>query len=143
MAKMSFSIEGVVVSANRQGGRSSGGVGVMLPVRTLSEPNSRRHWAKASKMSREQRTAFAMNVKAVAWAVRFPCVVTLTRFTPGSEGLDDDNLPPALKHCRDGVADGLGFDDSRKAPITWRYAEVTGADDYAVRAEITWRGGDC
>lgn len=49
-----------------------------------------------------------------------PCVVRLTRLSPGT--LDDDNLRGALKAVRDGVADRLGVDD-RDPRVTWEYAQ--------------------
>ena len=70
--------------------------------------------------------------------VSFPVVVRLTRVAP-SNGLDDDNLRPALKSVRDGIADALGVDD-RDPRVSWEYGQLRGrAREYAVEVEIRRR----
>ncbi len=83
-----------------------------LPIRTVSEPNCRGHWAAKARRARDHRTVVGLAVRAEMRAMvpfPIPCVVTLTRIAPRT--LDDDNLRGALKACRDGVADALGIDD--------------------------------
>lgn len=77
---------------------------------------------------RLQRRTAAMLVPGC----QLPCVVTLTRISPRL--LDDDNLRPALKAVRDGVADRLGVDD-RDPRVEWRYAQRKGAQK-AVEVEM-------
>lgn len=61
--------------------------------------------------------------------------VTLTRMSPGT--LDDDGTPDALKNARDGVADWLGIDDSKRGGVEWRYQqEKTAAGVHRVRVEV-------
>lgn len=90
---------------------------VMLPLKSVSEPNHRGHWAIRARRSREFRHV----AKAMVLAHPLPCIVTLTRYSPGT--LDDDNLRGALKAIRDGVADKLGVPDNDPR-IEWRYAQA-------------------
>lgn len=103
---------------------------VTLPISTVSESNRRDHWTARAKRSRDNRTvARVMFAKA-----RFDAtgeiylgghaVVTLTRISPRM--LDDDNLRPALKAVRDGIADALQIDD-RDPRVQWRYDQRNGA----------------
>lgn len=97
-------------------GMKPAGVEVILPVQTVSEANRRDHWAvKAKRVKRHRLVA-----RAMCPAMGLPCVVRLTRLSPGT--LDDDNLRGALKAVRDGVADRLGVDD-RDPRVTWEYAQ--------------------
>lgn len=67
-----------------------------------------------------------------------PAVVTMTRISPGT--LDDDNLRPALKSIRDGIADAFGVKDNDPR-IEWRYAQERGKPKaYAVRIRIETKG---
>jgi len=118
-------------------GRKSGLVQLDLPLRTVSI-NRTGKLREHMKRKREHRLVTAMKLKPMVREVCFPCVVTLTRLSRGRAELDDDNIRPALKHVRDGVADALGHDDSKKAPITWEYAQIVRATDNAVRIEIRW-----
>lgn len=101
---------------------------VHLPIATVSESNRRDHWRVKAKRVRLQRRTAAMLVPGC----QLPCVVTLTRISPRL--LDDDNLRPALKAVRDGVADRLGVDD-RDPRVEWRYAQRKGAQK-AVEVEM-------
>lgn len=65
----------------------------------------------------------ARAVEAVLCGQGGAVVVTLTRIAPGT--LDDDNLRPAMKAVRDGVADALGVDD-RDPAVHWQYAQHRG-----------------
>ena len=61
-----------------------------------------------------------------------PVVITLTRVSPRE--LDDDNLRPALKSARDGIADWLQVDD-RDPRVKWEYAQERGKPK-GVRVEV-------
>lgn len=111
------------------------GVDVVLPLRTVSEPNVRGHWAVKSQRARNQRWV-ARHLVSGAELPRPPLVVTLCRVSP--RRLDDDNLRGALKHVRDGVADALGIDDGSDL-VEWRYAQVAkikSAEKFAVWVRI-------
>lgn len=92
---------------------------LLLPIRTVSEPNVRQHWAARARRVSEQRMVARVAVRAakVRDLVR---AVQLTRLAP--RHLDDDNLQAALKAVRDGVADALGINDG-DAAVRWRYAQ--------------------
>lgn len=49
-----------------------------------------------------------------------PARILLVRLSAGT--LDDDNLRPALKSVRDGIADRLGIADNDPR-VTWDYAQ--------------------
>lgn len=102
-----------------------------VPVRLVSLPNAREHWATKAKRAKKQREAARMCALActlfgdiaAAIAGGVPLVVTITRIAPRQ--LDDDNLSGSAKHVRDGTADALGIDD-RDARVQWRYAQAKG-----------------
>lgn len=104
---------------------------VVLPIKTVSEMNVRTHWAaRAQRANLHRRTA-----RALVKPHSLPCVVTLTRMSPGT--LDDDNLRSAAKFCRDGIADALGVDDNDPR-VEWRYEqEKVSRGTYGVRVEVT------
>lgn len=103
----------------------------ILPIKTVSEMNHRCHWRERAERTKSHRTAARLMVTAHP----LPCIVTLTRLSPGT--LDDDNLRSALKACRDGVADRLGVDDAAGSGIAWRYEqEKCKRGHYGVRVEV-------
>ena len=103
---------------------------VIVPIKTVSEMNVRCHWAQRAWRVKQHRLAtFVMTP-----AHKLPCVVTMTRLSPGE--LDDDNLRSAMKGARDGIADRLGVQDNDKR-VEWRYEqEKCRRGDYGVRVEI-------
>ncbi len=110
-----------------------------IPVRTVNPTNNRQHWRVVWQRSKNQRS-LAKAKTEMAWPQPFPCVVTLTRISPGT--LDDDNLRPALKSIRDGIADAFGVADNDPR-IDWRYAqEKCKPKRYGVRVKITAKGED-
>ena len=121
----------------------TGGIEVILPVRTWSELNLRTHWRQRARRVAGQREAARILVRAglrgspLRAGVRprdQTLTVRLTRIAPRS--LDSDNLAGALKAVRDGVADALGMDDG-DARIAWAYAQRRGAPrEYAVLVEF-------
>lgn len=104
---------------------------VILPIKTVSEMNTRTHWAaRHTRLSQHRRTARVMVGKHP-----LPCVVTMVRMSPGT--LDDDNLRSALKGTRDGIADALGVQDNDPG-IQWRYEqEKVSRGTYGVRVEVS------
>jgi len=102
---------------------------VTLPLATVSESNKRDHWTVRAKRSRDNRTvARVMFAKARFEAtgeiyLSGRAVVTLTRIS--QRMLDDDNLRPALKAVRDGIADALQIDD-RDPRVKWEYGQRKG-----------------
>jgi hypothetical protein len=107
---------------------------IILPIKTVSLANEHCHWRVRSKRAKEQRYAAAMVFPAGMLSAMPgpPLTIRLTRRSPGV--LDDDNLPPALKSIRDGIADKLGIDD-RDPRVKWFYAQER-TKGYAVCIEI-------
>jgi hypothetical protein len=122
-----------------------------LPLRLLSEANTRDGWRAKAKRTKDQRRVTGMATRArlvAAWPdrpctrayrdraeqkkVTFALTVTLTRLGPRT--LDTDNLARACKAVRDGVADALGVNDG-DSRIAWRYEQVKGSA-YAVEIRI-------
>ena len=114
-------------------------VRVEIPLRTVSESNTRGHWSARAKRSKNAR-GLAQIVLRSALGVRpidLPLTVRITRISP--RGLDDDNLRGALKAVRDGIADYLAIDD-RSPLVTWDYAQERGPKrTHLVRIEIAPR----
>lgn len=91
----------------------------LIPGKTPNPVNgSHQHWAvKGARRKKLRRDANYLTPRRM----RVPCVVVMTRLSPGE--LDDDNLRPALKSIRDGIADALGVDD-RDPAVRWEYAQA-------------------
>lgn len=114
-------------------------ISVDLPIRAVSCSNLREHWAKRAKRTAQHRglASLVLTAKDRAGWGYLPCTVRLVRIAPRQ--LDDDNLRPALKATRDGVADWLGIDD-RDPRVRWEYGQERGAPKhYAVRVEVSGR----
>ncbi len=103
---------------------------VMLPIKTISEANSRDHWAKKANRVKLHRQTARVLVKPHP----LPCIVTMTRYGAGT--LDDDNIRSALKGTRDGIADAFGIPDNDPR-IEWRYGQAkTKRGEYGVQIRI-------
>lgn len=113
-----------------------------MPIKTISEANTREHWAKANKRHSEQKFTVWSYMKADSPDVRTPCIIKLTRIAPRS--LDrHENLPMSMKYILDQICDyihpgkaaGRADDDPN---IHVEYAQEKGSPkEYAVRIEIT------
>jgi hypothetical protein len=113
---------------------------VTLPIKTVSESNTRCHWAVKARRAKEQRRAAYLatlaegNKRGVVIPVDSALTVTLTHIGPRRR--DSDAIPASMKAIRDGIADALGRDDGDPL-ITWNYAQRKG--DYAVEVRISSR----
>jgi hypothetical protein len=105
---------------------------VMIPLRTISAPNAREHWAKkAKRVKAERQAAYLMAPRGV----QAPCEIKITRIAPRM--MDGDNLQGAMKGVRDGIADRIGIDDGDNR-LTWVYGQRKGkTKEYAVFIEIS------
>ena len=92
--------------------------------------NSRLHWAARAKRVKRQRAIVGLMLRSVDRPA-LPCVVTITRRSPGT--LDDDNAVCSAKAARDAVAQWLGVDD-RDPRVTWRVEQERGA--WGVRVAV-------
>lgn len=108
-----------------------------LPIATVSESNQREHWAVKARRARSHRAIAAVVARTKLEKPQPPCVVKLTRI--GARRLDPNNLPGALKHVVDGIADWLGIDDSRDDLVRYEYAqEPLKKRAPCVRVEVTY-----
>lgn len=133
-----------------------------VPIRTKSEANARGHWKGRNRRSARARDGLAMAARASGamcddgcgeLAINLPVDVLLIRVAPRE--LDDDNLRPALKACRDEVALLLGLPvkklargqkraiaEDRDPRVSWNYGQERGKPrQYAVRVVINRRKG--
>ena len=112
-------------------------VAVDLPLRVVSEGNTRGHWARKAERTKQARGLALTMLRAHGprWDGTTPLAVILTRIAPCK--LDDDNLRSSLKATRDGVADWLGIDD-RNPRVRWLYDQEKRAPrTYGVRVHVT------
>lgn len=94
-----------------------------VPVKTVSESNTRGHWAVRARRVKGQRGAAKALTQAALPGGPLPArlKIVLTRIAPGE--LDKgDNLNSSLKAVRDGVADALGIDDG-DVRLSWTYRQ--------------------
>lgn len=111
-----------------------------LPIKTVSEFNTREHWRVSHKRHKAQKALVALQFRQAKPQIALPCVVTLTRIAPGT--LDFDNLAGAFKYVTDAVCDGIlpglrAGQADRDPRIKIEYAQEKGRQgEYAVRIEI-------
>ena len=108
------------------------------PSRDL-HPNSRGHWskrAKAAKAARHQGKLYVLECgrNRVQWP-EGRLHVWIDGYPKDRRRRDHDGFLSSLKPWLDGIADGMGIDDSRFVPHPWIKDEVrTGGE---VRIRIT------
>jgi hypothetical protein len=106
-----------------------------VPIRTVSEMNSRDHWTVRQKRKKAQQeemlVALYNNLKS--HRITQPIAITLTRMGP--RRLDGDNLQSSLKFCRDAIAWKIGIDDGNEKAALWFYSQ-TMAKTFGVRVQI-------
>ena len=108
----------------------------ILPVRIISEANTRGHWRTSAGRKREHRAIGRLAFNGKPRPPASPLNIHLCRIAP--KQLDDDNLASGFKALRDGIADWLGIDDGSKA-LKWHYAQRKGQPkQYAAEIVITW-----
>lgn len=104
------------------------------PPATLS-PNNRAHWAakaKAGKRAHEAAFYATKEAKATAPATG-DIVLSITAHPPHNRAYDRDNLLARLKKPLDGIADALGVNDVRFAPLPVEIGERKPAGEIVVR----------
>ncbi len=104
-----------------------------VPIRTGSGLNARLHWAVRAKRTKVEHLAVAVSMGGWFKPV-LPAAVLLTRVSPGTRPMDDDNLAGSLKGIRDAVAKRMGVDDGKRELIRFSYAQERGP--WGVRIEI-------
>lgn len=113
-----------------------GGHTVMLPIKTVSEANTRCHYYRRHKRTKRQRKDAGLLIRAMLGMMKLPLRITLTRIAPRK--LDGDNLASSLKAVRDGIADGLGLkDDKDSDKLIWSYSQRPGSPgEYGVEVRV-------
>lgn len=91
-----------------------------VPVRVISEANTREHWRTKAARVAKQRKAVNLHLKDRLAGKGRPSIIAFTRIS--LRFLDGDNLQIAFKHIRDEIAKMLGFDDRDKG-VLWTYSE--------------------
>lgn len=123
----------------------------MIAMQTVSENNSREHWAIKAKRHKTQQCLIKNRFQREWPLITLPCDITLTRMSPRI--LDNDNLLGALKWVRDEISEyiippktyidkkgkirilkGRSDSDSR---ICWSYAQEK-AKIQSVKIRIIW-----
>lgn len=110
-------------------------IDITIPIRVVSEANTREHWWTKSSRAKKQRADAATAIKICTEyrTLKLPLAISFVRY--GKRKLDSDNLQGAFKAVRDGVADALNINDGSDL-IKWHYSqETTGA--YAIRIIVT------
>ena len=97
---------------------------IVIPIRTVPGLNAREHFRVRAKRVKAEREATAWQLNGQEKPPT-PCSVRLTRVAP-SAGLDDDNLPGALKGVRDQIAQWIGIDDRHSRQVRYVYAQKRG-----------------
>jgi hypothetical protein len=109
-----------------------------LAIKTVSEMNSRSHWAtRYRRLKVHNLAAYIGTLNAMRGhrltSDRFK--ITLTRI--GMRSMDSDNLASSQKGVRDGIAAALRIDDGDDR-LTWVYGQEKGKrNECGVRVEIT------
>ena len=97
----------------------------IIPVKTVSEANTREHWAvKADRAKRQRLAAHLCTLAALCragWKYGGERVI-IRLCRKSTKQLDGDNLQSSQKHVRDGIADALEVDDGDKR-LSWRYRQ--------------------
>lgn len=108
-----------------------------IPMKTISEANSREHWHVKAKRHSAQKQEISLVFNQANEKPKMPCEITMTRVA--SRKLDFDNLVSSFKWVRDAISEGLtgdkragrSDDDPR---LTWHYKQEKGAaKEYAVK----------
>jgi len=97
----------------------------LLPIKTISEANTRDHWTKGYKRHKLQKMWIRATFQGQINKIITPCHVILTRY---GRKMDDDNLISALKYVRDEIASqikpGLAPGKADEGEdITWEYKQ--------------------
>jgi len=108
-----------------------------LKIKTVSEMNSRSHWATRYRRLKVHNVAAYLGTLNAMRGNRLTSdrfKITLTRI--GMRSMDSDNLASSQKGVRDGIAAALRIDDGDDR-LTWVYGQEKGKRaDHGVRVEI-------
>ena len=105
---------------------------VVVPIKTQGGMNAREHPMQRHRRVQRERQWIALALQGKP-KPPLPCVVSLTRVSPGNTP-DDDNVVSCLKATRDQIAKWLRVDDGERETVRYRYASLRGP--WAVRIEF-------
>lgn len=107
---------------------------IELPIKVISEANSRGHWGGRASRFKKQRLDVRLTCNRAIKPLpdNATAIVTLTRL--GKRTLDTDNLSGAFKAIRDEIAAMMGIDDGSER-IEWRYRQLYPLE-YGIRIKI-------
>ena len=112
-------------------------IGVVLPIKVVSEANVRECWQAKLRRKKSQRGIVKIGLYNWHRSLREhkgAFVVTLTRI--GVRTLDGDNLQRSMKAVRDQVAEACGVDDGAER-IQFEYGQERGKlKEYAIRIGV-------
>ena len=111
-----------------------------IPIRTVSEANTREHWAAKAKRAKMQRCVARLlmlsnmtpEISHRLIRCKEPLMIRITQI--GKRKLDSDNLARSQKAVRDGIAEAIGIDDGSEL-LEWEYSQEIGKQ-YSVKVEI-------
>lgn len=109
---------------------------VIEGLRLGTGQNVREHWRAADRRKKREKEAvwIYLRSKFGLTAPPLPLMVTITRVSPGSTPLDDDNTSSAAKYVRDEIARWVGKDDGDPG-FTWRCAQARGPWGVVIEVE--------
>jgi hypothetical protein len=91
-------------------GRCAVKVSELFFLRTTTPGNNRKHWTAEARKAKEQRTMVCNRFRYGKPLPPFPVRVVMTRYS--TRRLDPQNMPGAMKHVIDGVADAYQINDN-------------------------------
>lgn len=120
---------------------------VKLPIKTISESNTRQHWTKESKRHKQQKLSLWAELHNRMPFIDLPCTVKFTRIAP--RNLDaHENLPMSMKWLVDQMAEYLipgkaagRADDSKELKFIYDQ-EKGNPKEYAVKITV-YRKSKC
>lgn len=127
---------------NNRGFSQGNDINITLPIKTVSEANTKAHWTVGYQRNKQQKDIVKKSLLAYSDIVlKFPLTITVTRIAPRM--LDaHDNLRTSLKWVVDAIADfifpGLKAGRADDSPdLIWHYSQKKGKPrEYGVEISI-------
>lgn len=113
---------------------------IRMPVKLVSESNTREHWRRKAERVAKQRETVGLLYAVLAHNPfrALPHLVRITRIAPYP--IDGDNCTGAAKHVRDEIAVCLGLASDRDPRVEWRVDQRReGVRTYGVEIAFAWK----
>lgn len=108
-----------------------------LHTKTVSEANTREHWAPKARRKKQHRAlAKAVTLSMLGGRDIAGQTVAVSLLRIGQKKLDDDNLQSSFKAIRDGICDAVGIDDGDERIQFFYDQEATGKREYSVVVSV-------